>query len=59
MKFITLIIISFLTVSCSSDKARPSKNYAWEETEKLVKGKSTQKEIFETFGAPERGGKNT
>jgi outer membrane protein assembly factor BamE (lipoprotein component of BamABCDE complex) len=52
MKFITLTLLSLLAISCAS-KDSQSKINNLEVTEKLVKGKTTQTEILETFGAPE------
>lgn len=53
MKLLTLTAILFLTVACSSDKASQSKINALEVTDKLVKGKTTQAQVIEGFGAPD------
>lgn len=54
MKMITLISLLVLSVSCSSSK-QPSqtKINALEVSEKLVKGKTTQAQVLENFGAPD------
>lgn len=53
MKLASLLILSIFIVSCSSQKNSQSKINSVEVSEKLVQGKSTQKEILETFGSPD------
>lgn len=53
MKIITLITIALISVSCSSSKPSATKINALEVTEKLVKGKTTQAQVLENFGAPD------
>lgn len=53
MKIITLLTIALISVSCSSSKPSQSKINALEVSEKLVKGKTTQAQVLESFGAPD------
>lgn len=53
MKLTTLITIALLTIACSSNKASQSKINSLEVSEKLVKGKTTQAQVLENFGAPD------
>lgn len=53
MKSFALIIITLFTVSCSSSKPSQTKINALEVTDKLVKGKTTQAQVLESFGAPD------
>src|SRR6478609_2448473 len=53
MKNFTLIAIVLLSFSCSSSKPSATKVNALEVTDKLVKGKTTQAQVLENFGAPD------
>ena len=53
MKSFFLLSITFFIVSCSTQKDGQTKVNALEVTENLVKGKTTQAQALETFGAPE------
>lgn len=53
MKFLSLILITFLAVACSSDKASQTKINALEVSDKLVKGTTTQAQVLEDFGTPD------
>lgn len=53
MKIITLISLLVLNIACSSDKAGQTKINSLEVSDKLVKGKTTQAQVLETFGSPD------
>lgn len=53
MKFALTVLMSVFTISCSSNKPSQTKINALEVSEKLIKGKTSQKEVLETFGAPD------
>lgn len=53
MKFLTIAFIALISVSCSSTKDSQTKINALEVSEKLVKGKTTQSQVLESFGAPD------
>jgi hypothetical protein len=53
MKIITLTFIAFFTISCSSTKTSQSKINSIEVSEKLIKGKTSQTQVIENFGAPD------
>jgi len=53
MKIVTFIMLAVFTVACSSNKASQTKINSLEVSEKLVKGKTTQKQVLEDFGAPD------
>lgn len=53
MKFITLLSLLLITVSCASEKPSQSKINSLEVSEKLVKGKTTQAQVIESFGTPD------
>jgi hypothetical protein len=52
MKFIAFISL-LLTISCASEKSSQSKINSLEISEKLIKGKTTQAQVIENFGAPD------
>ena len=53
MKIVTFLMITVFTVACSSNKASQTKINSLEVSEKLVKGKTTQRQVLEDFGAPD------
>lgn len=53
MKSINLLLLVLITTSCASDKSSQTKINALEISEKLVKGKTTQAQVLENFGAPD------
>ncbi|MCM2349951.1 MAG: hypothetical protein NDI69_08010 [Bacteriovoracaceae bacterium] len=53
MKFVTLLTVLIISVSCSSQKASQTKINSLEISDKLVKGKTTQSQVLENFGAPD------
>ena len=53
MKLLTLSLIALLTVACSTTKDSQSKINALEVSDKLIKGKTTQTQVLENFGAPD------
>lgn len=53
MKILTIAFIALIFVSCSSTKDSQTKINALEVSEKLVKGKTTQAQVLESFGAPD------
>jgi len=53
MKLISLICILFFSIACSSTKTSQSKINALEVSDKLIKGKTTQAQALESFGAPD------
>lgn len=53
MKFLTFVFAALISASCSSTKDSQTKINALEVSEKLVKGKTTQAQVLESFGAPD------
>lgn len=53
MKFITLITLTLFITACASEKSQHSSINSVNVTDTLVKGKSTQAQIIETFGTPD------
>lgn len=52
MKLLQITLIALLSISCAS-KSSQSKINSLEVSEKLAKGKTTQAEVLENFGAPD------
>jgi hypothetical protein len=52
MKIIQITLLALLSISCAS-KSSQSKINSLEVSEKLVKGKTTQSQVLESFGAPD------
>lgn len=53
MKFITLITLTLLLTACASEKSQHSSINSVNVNDTLVKGKSTQAQIIESFGTPD------
>lgn len=53
MKILALTSLLFFSIACSSDKPSQSRINSLEISEKLIKGKTTQTQVIETFGAPD------
>lgn len=53
MKFIALISLLVLSISCSSQKSQLSTINSKDVSEKLIKNSTTQAQVLENFGTPD------